>query len=86
MRFAARLKRPEQPGGAGGCGPRCPPIRCVYENDWSGQATEPPAPSPRCGRTPTIVPVVFDSNFYGNADRLGGGYTDLGSRAQGLQG
>jgi hypothetical protein len=29
-------------------------------------------PWPRCGRPPTLIYVVFDPDFYGNADRLEG--------------
>jgi hypothetical protein len=66
----ARLKRLERSRGGRSCGPGCPPLGCVYENDWYGQAAEPPAPCPRCGRPPDVIAVVYDPDFYGNADRL----------------
>jgi hypothetical protein len=47
--IAARLRRLEQSRGARGCGPRCPPVRYVCEDDWYGPASEPPAPCPHCG-------------------------------------
>jgi hypothetical protein len=31
---------------------------------------QPPAPCPRCKRQPLNIPVIYDPNFYGNADRL----------------
>jgi hypothetical protein len=69
MRMRARLKRLEQCRG-GGCGPRCPPIRCVCEDDWSGREPEAPAPCPRCGRPPVVLAVVFDPDSFGNGERL----------------
>jgi len=38
--------------------------------DPLGRQSEPPAPCPRCGRQPNVVCVVYDPDFYGNAERL----------------
>jgi hypothetical protein len=27
-------------------------------------------PCPRCGRQANVIPVIYDPDFYGNADRL----------------
>jgi hypothetical protein len=72
MSLRRRLSRLEQSWRAGGCGPDCPPLRLVREGDWYGEPCrqKPPAPCPRCGRPPTVVRIVHDPNFYGNADRL----------------
>jgi hypothetical protein len=66
------LKRLERSWQAGSCGAGCPPVRCVRDGDWYGTPCpeEPPAPCPRCGRPATVIRLVRDPNFYGNADRL----------------
>jgi hypothetical protein len=71
VRLRARLRRLERAEGARACGPGCPPVRWVYENDWHGRESEPPAPGPRCRRPPTVRAVVYDPDFFGNAERLG---------------
>jgi len=48
----------------------CPPVRVVYEDHPGGWQSEQPAPCPRCGREPNAVCVVYDPDFYGNAERL----------------
>jgi hypothetical protein len=70
MTIQARLKRLERSRGAMNCGPGCPPLRWVDENDFYDEPSEPPAPCPRCGRPPIVIPVIYDPDFYGNADRL----------------
>jgi hypothetical protein len=66
----ARLKRLERSRAGRVCGPGCPALRYACDDDWYGRETEPPAPCPRCGRQPFVIPVVYDPDFYGNADRL----------------
>ena len=70
MSILARLKRLERSRGACACGSDCPPVRYVIENDFYDQVSEPPAPCPRCGRPPLVICLVYDRNFFGNADRL----------------
>ena len=54
------MKKADRPGFWGGR----PPLRVVEEGDV------PPEPCPRCGRLPQVVRLVYDPDFYGNADRL----------------
>jgi hypothetical protein len=81
MSFRSRLARLEQAFGNGACGPDCPPQAVVrYVQDGPDaepvleEGQEPPAPCPRCGRPADVLPLVllFDRDFYGNAERLGG--------------
>jgi hypothetical protein len=67
-----RLKRLERSRDAGSCGPGCPPIRIMRRQDWYGTplAQEPPAPCSRCARPPTVIGVVREPDFFGNAERL----------------
>ena len=71
MSIRARLKRLEQSLGGRVCGPGCPSLQYLCDNDWYDQEPQLPAPCPRCGRQPDVVAVVYDPDFYGNADRLG---------------
>ena len=70
MSIKARLKRLERLRGGRACGHGCPPVCYVYQNHWDGRDSEPPSPCPRCGRAPIVISVVYDRNFFGNADRL----------------
>jgi hypothetical protein len=70
VRIASRLSRLERCRSGGGCGLRCPSVRCVCEDDCYGREPEIPAPWPRCGRPPVVLAVVFDPDFFGNADGL----------------
>ena len=70
MSIKARLQRLERSCGAAACGRGCPPICYVLEHDWYDQPSEPPAPCPRCGKPPLVITVVYDPDFFGNADRL----------------
>jgi ferredoxin-NADP reductase len=47
-----------------------PPARCVCADVWYGREPEAPAPCPRCCRPPIVLAVVYDADFFGNADRL----------------
>jgi hypothetical protein len=64
-----------------GCGPDCPPRVFTWtEYDADGSelvprgepGPEPAAPCPRCGRPAEVEEcvIIYDPNFYGNADRL----------------
>jgi hypothetical protein len=71
MSIKARVQRLERCKGA--CGPACPPRAVSFVgDDWYGQTETQgqPAPCARCGRPADVIGVVFDPNFYGNADRL----------------
>jgi hypothetical protein len=72
MKLRARLQRLEHSRHAGPCGRDCPPVCYVYDDGWYGQPSEDeqPASCPRCGRPPVVIRVVYDPNFYGNAERL----------------
>jgi hypothetical protein len=72
VRLRARVERLERSWRAGSCGPGCPPIRCVREGDWYGTPCppEPVEPCPHCGRPATVIRLVHDPDFYGNAARL----------------
>jgi len=71
----ARVRRLEgDRGGAGGCGPNCPPrfIR-FYERDGHGGAAvllegTPPGPCRRCGR-PAVsqLDLIYTPDFYNAA-------------------
>jgi hypothetical protein len=65
----------EAPGAVPGCRqlrPGCPPIRTKRGEDKYATpcAEEPPAPCIRCSRPPTVIGIVRDPDYYGNADRL----------------
>ena len=80
MSIRRRLATLERSLGEHGCGPECPPrpVLVGYENDFYGNASggsgepEPPAPCPRCGRAaePTVMHVVYDADFFHNAEPL----------------
>jgi hypothetical protein len=70
MSIAARLQKLEQSQRGRSCGHGCPPVRVLYANNPLGWQSEPPAACPRCGRQSNVVCVVYDPDFYGNAERL----------------
>jgi hypothetical protein len=66
----ARLKRLERSHGGRSCGAGCPPLRYIGDGDWYDQKPQSPASCPRRGRQASVIPIVYDPDFYGNADRL----------------
>jgi hypothetical protein len=46
-------------------------LQYLCDDDWYDQEPQLPAPCPRCTRLPNVIRVVYDPDFYGNADRLG---------------
>jgi hypothetical protein len=82
MSIRSRLVSLERAARSRGCGPGCPPrpVLVVRDRDFyddadpSGERREPPAPAPcpRCGRAaePTVVHLVYDPSFFGNAERI----------------
>jgi hypothetical protein len=85
MTMRRRLECLEAGGAATGCDPDCHPQALVFyhQDGLDGEPTideglRPPATCPRCGRPARVLEmvVVYDPEFCGNADRLGGGETD----------
>jgi hypothetical protein len=72
MSLKSRLKRLEKSRDAGPCGEDCPPVFWVHDDGWYGRPSDegPPAPCPRCGRPPVLLHVVFDPDFFSNAEQL----------------
>jgi hypothetical protein len=78
MSIWRRLERLEAAGAADSCGPGCPPEAVVihrqdgYDGEPVPEERKPPAPCPRCGRPARVLElvVVYDPNFYGNAELL----------------
>jgi hypothetical protein len=81
MRLRTRLQRLEGATGAGDSCPACPsPAIVRYNQDGHDGAPvlaggqKPPALCRRCGRAARVLPivVVYDPDFFGNAERLEG--------------
>jgi hypothetical protein len=80
MRLRARLQKQERGAALDrDCCPACPPPAFVrYDQDGHegtpilGRGQKPPAPCRRCGRPARVleVVVVYDADFFGNAERL----------------